>query len=66
MNKMEENDLKKIKERLDSPTMRRKLEIYEIVHRNKSCPDSFAYIIITIIILIIIIFLIFILNGFYF
>ena len=58
MNKIDENDLKKIKERLDSPAMRRQLEIYEIGHRNKSCPDSFAYIIITIIILIIIIFLI--------
>ena len=58
MNKMEENDLKKIKERLDSPDMRRRSEIYEIGHRNKSCPDSFAYIIITINILIIIIILI--------
>ena len=58
MNKMEENDLKKIKEYLDSPEMRRQLKIYEVDHRDKSCPDSFAYIIITIIILIIIIFLI--------
>ena len=54
MNKMEENDLKKIKEYLDSLEMRRQLKIYEVGHRDKSCPDSFAYIIITIIILIII------------
>ena len=54
MNKMEENDLKKIKEYLDSPEMKRQLKIYEVGHRDKSYPDSFAYIIITIIILIII------------
>ena len=54
MNKIEEKDLKKIKGGHDSPAMRRQLEIYEIAHRNLSCPDSFAYIFITIIILIII------------
>ena len=51
---MEKNDLKNIKQRLDSPAMRR----YEIGHRNKSCPDSFAYIIMSIIMLIIILYII--------
>ena len=55
---MEENDLKKIREHLDSPSMRRQLKIYEEGHINKSCSDSFAYIILTIIVLFIIIILI--------